>query len=206
MTWYCPRAPRPFWECILGRFLGSKYLLKRYLEQWYDEKKIELFLDQRWSHWSNISPVIIPSLKRLGWHQLEGWSWENSHWPYVKKASVMPDTCYYLPLKSLLSIRDNGVLDNGLLLQACYPYMSSLNAYGSQVGTNHLRKPCLGSLFGPSLGVDVPTEDDGQCTHSIIETVWGSWLLYWQTPGNKQNVRPNKPIGRVNIRTCEEAT
>ena len=23
---------RPFWECILGRFLGSKYLLKRYLE------------------------------------------------------------------------------------------------------------------------------------------------------------------------------
>ena len=28
----CPSAPRPFWECILGRFLGSKYLLKRYLE------------------------------------------------------------------------------------------------------------------------------------------------------------------------------
>ena len=30
---YIPSAPRPFWECILGRFSGSKWLLKRYLEQ-----------------------------------------------------------------------------------------------------------------------------------------------------------------------------
>ena len=27
--WPFPSAPRPFWECILGKFLGSKYLLKK---------------------------------------------------------------------------------------------------------------------------------------------------------------------------------
>ena len=26
----CPSAPRPFWECILSKLLGSKYLLKMY--------------------------------------------------------------------------------------------------------------------------------------------------------------------------------
>ncbi len=56
-----PSAPRPFWECILGRFLGSKYILKRYLEhqgmvnaKWNSETcTIRSIMHINYVHWSS---------------------------------------------------------------------------------------------------------------------------------------------------------